>query len=411
MLKDDYSVSRTVKGMFLWTLIIGLIFVLVGYSVLGAHTFDYKKEIAESTANPIVSWYNTSVGTTLLVMEIFVTTTASRAQTAPTYNGVDLTIAGTYLGDTGGEGTAEIWYMLNPPIGNYTISVPDDQTDASVVISSYKTASGYTSAFDATATNSSGSSEFANPSVSITTSVAGDVVVDALFDGLTSAPTANNNVLLYSRDTGQEDYASQYNLSSSAQTFRMNYTLTTEQYQLVVAAFKEVLITTPVVNINVSINNTIITTATPSVSFNYTDSMSSSANCSLYLNSTSYGNNASVKNNTLTTITASTISNGNYLLWINCTSTLATIGKSSVLNVTITTASSSCVYSGSGTWNIVDDCNMTANTNLYRNVINITAGKVVRLNATWSNISLTRSIIIGGANARLIGLSNGRIAS
>ena len=93
--------------------------------------------------------------------------------------------------------------------------------------------------------------------------------------------------------------------------------------------------TPPIVNINVSLNNTQISDSTPTISFNFTDSQSATASCVLYFNSTSKASNTSTLNNTQTWLTASTTSSGRYDVWVNCTDTSGNEGKSGVLNITI----------------------------------------------------------------------------
>ncbi len=71
--------------------------------------------------------------------------------------------------------------------------------------------------------------------------------------------------------------------------------------------------------------------------FNFTVSGSeTSYNCTLYLNDTSKGNNASVSNNTATIITSSAISDGFYNWHINCTA-VGTTEQSEVREITIDT--------------------------------------------------------------------------
>ena len=91
--------------------------------------------------------------------------------------------------------------------------------------------------------------------------------------------------------------------------------------------------TPPTVNMITTSFNT--TTSTPSLSFNFTDAISNSSNCTAYFNNTIKANNASVRNNTLTILTSSNLSLGTYSVFINCTDLSSNIGKSGVINVTI----------------------------------------------------------------------------
>ena len=85
-------------------------------------------------------------------------------------------------------------------------------------------------------------------------------------------------------------------------------------------------LSTPTVKLlNASFNTT---STTPSVTFNYTDAGAAFADCSLYFDGVSVGNNASVSNNTNTVLTASTQTEGIYSVYVNCTDDLSNIGKS-----------------------------------------------------------------------------------
>ena len=209
------------------------------------HTFDNKAQILDARTNPVAANYTCGAGATLLVLSLSTTTGTTRTGGAPTYNGNTLTQVATALGDTGGEGTAELWYLVNPPTGSaLSVSVPNTGAGyITVIISSYKAAAGYTSALDAT--NQAYSTSSTNPTVSVTSHINGDVIVDSLFTGYTSPPSANNRVLLYQNDTGNESNGAQYYLQATAATAAMSWTRSTaDDWQLVAAAFKEVVIPT-----------------------------------------------------------------------------------------------------------------------------------------------------------------------
>nr|MCK4930162.1 hypothetical protein [Nanoarchaeota archaeon] len=93
---------------------------------------------------------------------------------------------------------------------------------------------------------------------------------------------------------------------------------------------------TPVVNVNVSLNNTVTSDSTPTVDFNFTDTLSPTDSCQLFFNDTVYDINASVINNSQTDMTANdTVPNGRYDVYINCTDSASNVGKSGVLNITV----------------------------------------------------------------------------
>ena len=94
--------------------------------------------------------------------------------------------------------------------------------------------------------------------------------------------------------------------------------------------------TPPTVKINTSWNNTETIDTTPTINFNFSDTYSSTANCTLFFNSTAYGTTTGINNNTNTEMTANaSISSGRYDVWINCTDIYNNEGKSNVLNISI----------------------------------------------------------------------------
>jgi len=93
--------------------------------------------------------------------------------------------------------------------------------------------------------------------------------------------------------------------------------------------------TAPAVNINASLNNTIFTTDTPGIDFNYSDSLSPNVSCVLYFDDSSVDTNASVLNWTNTVLTASSRGEANYSVYINCTDLAGNIKQSGTLNIEI----------------------------------------------------------------------------
>jgi hypothetical protein len=204
-----------------------------------AHTFDTKAR-GTGTGKPQTLSYTCGSGATLLVLGIVVAGTTARAGGAPTYNGVSMTQVDTVR--TAGETNCEMWYLVNPSTGSaYSISVPNTGGKTLYLIaSSYIAQSGYTSALDVY-TGTAKTSNTANPSLSVTTTVDGDVVVDILGDGYSSKPTANSHVLLYSTDDGSYSDNAQYALQASAGSITLSWTCSADDYCMIVGAFKEVV--------------------------------------------------------------------------------------------------------------------------------------------------------------------------
>lgn len=167
---------------------------------------------------------------------------AARTGGAPTYNSVALTQAGTTQtqGPAGGS-SAEIWYMLSPPLGtSLTISVPNTGTaNMQVVISSFISATGM-SALDQS--NGLSQATGANPSTSVTTTwpSGGNATVDIMVENntLTAGQTS-----LFSGTIGGtgRTYGAQYNLQGNAtSTVAMSWTATSSKANQCVASFNEV---------------------------------------------------------------------------------------------------------------------------------------------------------------------------
>jgi hypothetical protein len=79
----------------------------------------------------------------------------------------------------------------------------------------------------------------ANPSLSVTPSRNGAVIVDAMCNGFNSDPTANSQTLLYENDEGAWSSNAQYAQQVTAASIALGYTVNTEDYGFIVAAFVE----------------------------------------------------------------------------------------------------------------------------------------------------------------------------
>lgn len=89
----------------------------------------------------------------------------------------------------------------------------------------------------------------------------------------------------------------------------------------------------PTVNILSTDTNT--TDDTPDISFNYTDALSPTANCTVYFNDVSAGNNATAENHSLQTITVSSQEDNIYTVYVNCTDDMGMVDKSSEITFKI----------------------------------------------------------------------------
>ncbi|HNB88026.1 MAG TPA: hypothetical protein PLL38_15395, partial [Anaerolineales bacterium] len=196
------------------------------------------------TGNPLTQSYTIGSGGDLLVVSIVAGGATSRTGGAPTYNGVALTQADATR--TATETVTEMWYLVNPPNGAaYNISIPNNGgLTLYATASSYFAQSGYTYALDVANGNTNGNS--ANPSVSVTTTTNGDVIVGAMGNGNNAAPTGRSGTMLYENDNGLFSDNSQYFYQGTAGAYATSWTITADDWGVVVAAFKPVPTTTTV---------------------------------------------------------------------------------------------------------------------------------------------------------------------
>ncbi|HEB26435.1 MAG TPA: hypothetical protein ENI05_01485, partial [Porticoccus sp.] len=216
-----------------------------------AHTFDNNLRFSGAT-NPLTFDYTCGTGATLLVVGIVIGPLSIRAGDLPTYNGVALVRANPprTVPDVG----CELWYMLDPPTGSaLEISVSNPLSfPLHVQASSYIVAGGKTSAIDV----ADGSFSFttASPSISLTTTEDGDVIVGVFGDAEDFIPTGNSGTLLNANDNGLYSDSNQFTLQASAGAVATSWTTQTygagvygggiyngtDRWVMVVAAFKEV---------------------------------------------------------------------------------------------------------------------------------------------------------------------------
>lgn len=91
-----------------------------------AHTFGKASTRASSTSNPITASFTTEVGETVLVLCMTVGGATDRTGGAPTFAGRTMTQASTtQKAAASPEASAELWYLVNPPIGTYNVSIPN----------------------------------------------------------------------------------------------------------------------------------------------------------------------------------------------------------------------------------------------------------------------------------------------
>lgn len=201
-----------------------------------AHTFDTKAQIT-GNSSPLAANYTCGAGATLLVLTIVVGGATGRAGGAPTYNGVAMKQADTVR--TATETNCEMWYMSNPTTGSaLSISIPNTGSlSLYCCASSYKAQAGYTSVLDITIGQVLTT---ANPHQHIQPWINGDVLVEVCGDGYDSAPSGRTHTTLYETDNGTFSDNHQYGLIADTTATQVGWTCTSDDWCLILAAFKEV---------------------------------------------------------------------------------------------------------------------------------------------------------------------------
>jgi hypothetical protein len=199
-----------------------------------------------STANPLTANFTCGSGSTLLVVSLIYVGAVNRAGGAPTYNGIALQPVGTpRRGVTSPECTAEMWYLLRPPIGlARSVSIPNSGALAmKAYVSSAKSSRG---ASFLNATGGAGTTG-TNPTGNVSTTSGDTITFAVVASGATTwLPTARTGVQIGDDDLGAWGGGAQYFIKPTAGAQAMSWTFpTSEDYGLVVGAFKEGLAPLP----------------------------------------------------------------------------------------------------------------------------------------------------------------------
>lgn len=207
-----------------------------------AHSFGKASTRTSSASNPItLASFSIVVGETVLVLMLKVTGATNRAGGSPTFAGLTMTQANsTQKAATTPEASAELWYLLNPPIGSWTCTIPN--TGALTIfytLATGKAKPGGHSAFDVAGGSNNTS---ANPSPgSVTTTDDGDIGFAIVATGAqTWSPTARAGTQIADTDDGADGGGEQYHLQATAGAIDLNWTFaTSDDWGAVCAYFKE----------------------------------------------------------------------------------------------------------------------------------------------------------------------------
>ncbi len=204
------------------------------------HAYALKNARASSAANPVPLTVVTNLGDSVLVLLLKATGAVVRAGGSPTFNGVAMTQASTsQIAASSPEASAEIWYVISPPVGSFTLSIPNSGTltlKTTVVVG--QSATGF-SALDGA---NGGNATSTNPTPgAVTVSVAGDIAFAITAGGWTAwAPSAQIGTIIANTDDGADGGGEQYIINPATGSHTLSWTFgTSDDWGAVSVYFKE----------------------------------------------------------------------------------------------------------------------------------------------------------------------------
>lgn len=205
-----------------------------------AHTFDVSAYSPLSTAAPRTISFTAGSGATLVVLCVFTGGTAARAGGSPTFGGIPFTRVHEFAANRSYESIPEMWYHLNPSTGAaYTISCPNTGTarNISLHVSSYKAQEGHWTVFD-TSANAQATTGL-NPSIQITPSSKGNVIVALLGDGRSARPSAQTLTYLSSAYRTSWSDSTQYTITTTTNAVTAGWTVSSDDNRMIIASFAQ----------------------------------------------------------------------------------------------------------------------------------------------------------------------------
>lgn len=207
-----------------------------------AHTYALGKARTSSAGNPITSAsYVVAAGDTVICLMIKTVGATNRAGAAP-----DLGAAGTFTqanstqkAASSPEASAELWYLLNPTPGTYTLTIPN--TGAATIkytVAIGRCAAGGLSYFGAA---NGGNATSTNPTPGSVNCEPGDIAFAITAGGWTTwAPSAQAGTVIANTDDGADGGGEQYSIRPTSGSFTLNWTFgTSDDWGAVVATFRE----------------------------------------------------------------------------------------------------------------------------------------------------------------------------
>lgn len=207
-----------------------------------AYTYALGLARASSAANPITFSYAVAKGDTVIALLLKGVGATDRAGGAPTWGNYTFAQANsTQKAAASPEASAELWYLVNPFPGTYTLTIPNTGAiTCFYTIAVGRAKPGATSKFDG-ANGSNGTSTNPTPGA-ITPTLNGAILFAITAVGAqTWAPTAQAGTIIANTDDGVHGGGEQYLLQATAAAVTMNWTFaTSDDWGAVAAAFIEV---------------------------------------------------------------------------------------------------------------------------------------------------------------------------
>lgn len=208
-----------------------------------AHSYGTNSARASSAGNPITTAsFTTSALDTVLVLMLKTVGATNRSGGSPTFAGLTMTQANsTQKAAASPEASAELWYLLNPPVGSYAATIPNTgSATIKYTIATGRAASGFKSAFDGA---NGGNNTSTNPTPgAVVTTENGDIGFAITAGGWTTwSPSAQAGTVIANTDDGADGGGEQYILQATAGSSTLNWTFgTSDDWGAVAAYFKEI---------------------------------------------------------------------------------------------------------------------------------------------------------------------------
>lgn len=207
-----------------------------------AHTYALGLARASSTGNPITVSHTVPKGVTVVCLMLKVNGGTNRAGGSPTWGEYTFQQANTtQKAATSPEASTELWYLLNPAPGTFTLTIPNTGALTVFYVVGHGLAkAGGKSAFDGA---NGGNATSTNPTPgAIVTTEDGDILFATVCSGATTwNPGSQAGTVIQNTDDGAHGGGTQYLLQAAKGSVTLGWTFgTSDDWGAVAAAFSEI---------------------------------------------------------------------------------------------------------------------------------------------------------------------------